>query len=79
MTGKRSGPSTRALKTAQLIHALVAADPTVKVLLIVERLEELDTIARDLKGLRIGYVELRGETDKGSQPDLVEDFRLSCP
>jgi superfamily II DNA/RNA helicase len=54
---------------------LVNADPIAKTLLIAESLDELRTIASQLDSLRIGYVELRGETEKSNRPGLVEGFR----
>jgi SNF2 family DNA or RNA helicase len=75
VTGQSSGLSTRAMHAAYLVNRLVTADPTAKVLLIAESLDELDAIAYELAGLRIGYVELRGSTDKDDRPGLVEDFR----
>ncbi len=70
-----SGLSTRARHAAYLVNRLVTADPTAKVLLIAESLDELDVIACELKGLRIGYVELRGSTGTGDRHSLVDDFR----
>jgi superfamily II DNA or RNA helicase len=75
ITGKRSGPSTRALKASQLLQAMVVEDPTAKVLVIAESLDELDTVAQQLKAMGIGFVKLRGETDKAARPGLIEDFR----
>jgi superfamily II DNA or RNA helicase len=53
----------------------VVADPTTKLLLICENLDELDAISHELKGLGIGHVQLRGSTGKGDRPGVVEDFR----
>ncbi|MGY1705520.1 helicase-related protein [Geodermatophilus sp. SYSU D00697] len=74
ITGQ-SGVSTRARHAAHLVNRLVIGDPTAKVLLIAESLDELDAIACELRELRIGYVELRGSTGKSDRPSLVQDFR----
>jgi hypothetical protein len=42
---------SRARHAAYLINRLVTPDPTAKVLLIAESLDELDVIARELTGL----------------------------
>ena len=75
VTGRLSGPSTRALETGQLIARLVRADPTAKILVIGESIDELDCIAGQLTGLRIGFLNMRGETAKDSRPGVIEDFR----
>ncbi|MGY1685695.1 helicase-related protein [Geodermatophilus sp. SYSU D00867] len=75
ITGKRLGASSRALEAAQLVAGLVAQDPTTKVLVVAESLDELDAIANQFMGLGIGHANLRGDTAKDSRPRIVEDFK----
>jgi hypothetical protein len=73
LTGKVAGPSARAQAAVDLAEALLADDPTTKLLVIGESLAELDTMAEEFTTRGIGWAQMRGETT--DRATVVEDFR----
>jgi hypothetical protein len=75
VTGAVGVPSARGVEAARLVGQLLERDRDAKVLVIVESMTELETVAAGLTDRGIGWAEVRGQTKQSDRVGVVEWFR----